>query len=367
MAAPLSAYVDFGSLVSLPPPIVGKGGQLLGLVLDADIQKLETWCDTVLNQPANGTVRYKPVTSQVLLMSGSFAEMTSGAKKFINSGAAAETQVALFVPLNAEKKEGGKYVDNGLCVAVPYIFVDNPMSYASGREDYGYPKAMGIFSPGNGLGSPMTLEVFGGNLARNNSAGWTTLLTLERVSAGAGPAPAVVAAGDDAPSSEPRDARVASSADEQDAFAVVGAREDGGEGWRSPSEIVPYFLAASGADAEAIEGAPGGDAEGIGIGTVLKTIVELIAALLNKSARQVFLKQFRDVKTSTAACYQAVVEAPFQVVEVTWRPSSEWRVEIEPLTSHPITTELGIVTQTTWKALELQMGLLLAPGEVVGP
>jgi hypothetical protein len=332
MSAGLPGFVDFGSLVSLPPPFIGKGGELLALVLDGDMKKIEDFCEEVLNGPANGAVRYTPIASQVLLMAGSFAEITSGAQKFISSGSVAETQLALFIPLTAEKKEGGGFVDNGFCVAVPYIFVDNPMSFASGREDFGYPKAMGVFSPANGLGSPMTMQAFGGNLGANSKAGWTTLLTLERTGTTTS---AEAASG---PSTK------------QTLAAEAEAR------WRPPSEIVPYFLAASGANADAL-----------GILKLLETITDLIKALLDKSARQSFLKEFRDAQVSTAACYQAIVEAPFQVVDFTWRPSSQWRVNIESLTSHPITDELGVATQSTWKALELRMGLRIAQGQVVAP
>lgn len=256
-------------------------------------------------------------------MAGSFAEMTSGAQKYIDSGSVAETQLALFLLLSADKKQDdGTFVDAGIRIAVPYIFVDNPMSYASGREDYGYPKAMGLFDPDTGLGSPMSMQAFGGNLARNSKAQWTQLVTLERVGP-AGPGPSA---------------------------ARVG---DGEERWRAPSEIVPYFLTASGGDT----GAPG----------LMALLGELIKALLDKSARQVFLKEFRDAEVTTAACYQSIVEATFEVAEVTWRPTSNWRAKIAPLTSHPIATELGVTTQTTWKTLELLMDLHIAPGEVVAP
>ena len=309
MSAGLPTFVDFGSLVSLPPPFVGKGGELLALVLDGDMEKIEDFCENVLNGPANGAVRYTPIASQVLLMAGSFAEMTSGAQKFISSGSVAETQLALFIPLTAEKKEGGGFVDNGVCVAVPYIFVDNPMSYASGREDFGYPKAMGVFSPPNGLGSPMTMQAFGGNLGAGIKADWTRLVTLER--AGAASASAEAASG-------PSDTQTPAPADE-------GA-------WRPPSEIVPYFIAASGAGADAL-----------GILKVLETIAAVIKVLLEKRARQTFLKEFRDAQVSTAACYQTIVEAPFEVLDVTWRPSSQWSVDIAALTSHPITAALGAI------------------------
>jgi hypothetical protein len=323
MSPNLPPYVDYGAVVSLPPPIVGKGGELLALVLDGDMEKLETWCENVLNAPANGVVRYKPATAQVLLMAGSFAEMTSGAQKFIGSGSVAETQLALFLLLSAEKKEGGAFVDAGIRIAVPYIFVDNPMSCASGREDYGYPKAMGQFNPANGLGSPMEMKAFGGNLARGSKAEFTPLLALERVGQAAVTAPG----------------------------AQAGAPD--GEQWRPMSEIVPYFLGTA-ADAAAT----------IGTGALL---VELIAALVDKSARQVFLKQFRDAQSSTAACYQAIVEAPFEVANFSWRPTPQWTVKITPITSHPITTELGVAPQTTWKTLELHMDLRLDPGDVVAP
>jgi len=69
---------------------------------------------------------------------------------------------------------------------VPYIFVDNPMSYLGGREDFGYAKAMGQFQPPSALGTRITLDAFGGDFATGNQASWLPLLEIEEPQAAAG-------------------------------------------------------------------------------------------------------------------------------------------------------------------------------------
>ena len=66
---------------------------------------------------------------------------------------------------------------------MPYIFVDNPMSYLGGRETYGYAKTMGRFSPESGLGEAVSLQAYGGNFGRDEGAAWRDFLELEALGA----------------------------------------------------------------------------------------------------------------------------------------------------------------------------------------
>ena len=140
------------------------------------------------------------------------------------------------------------------------------MSYAGGREDYGYPKSMARFTPEDASGSSIQVQTFGGNFHPGNRAGWHPVLDIGLGGNGA-PAPAVgpLSAADAHPAPHP-------------------------SSWRS-----------------------------------LREVPDLVRSLLSDAAhhevRQLFLKQFRDATDGTHACYQAVVEAPITVLRSSWRPS----------------------------------------------
>jgi hypothetical protein len=222
-------------------------------------------------------------------------------------------------------------------MAVPYILVDNPMSYAGGREDYGYPKTMGIFDPPGGDGDPQSVQAFGGDFEPTSRAGWHELF---RISRGTGAKPAKPAKADKAPK-EPAD---------------KGASGKGAP-WH-PLHTLAQRLGALSTD-ELAKLAPLPSVSLLG---------DFAAAIAGEQISQVFLKQFRDVRADTDAVYQAVVEAPIRFLSTSVRPSLEpWSVEITPLDSHPIARELGVVTQTTRLSFEVKMDMIAEPGRVVAP
>ena len=98
-----------------------------------------------------------------------------------------------------------------------------------------------------------------------------------------------------------------------------------------------------------------------------KSFVNPLILSLNVELELKAEKDNAEVRVDAVSDYQAIVETPFEVLDVRWRPSSQWSVNIAPLTSHPITAELGVATQTTWKTLELRMGIRIARGQVVAP
>ena len=89
-----------------------------------------------------------------------------------------ETQASFWIPVLAGRYFGGIFIAERLLMAVPYVFVDNPMSYLGGRETYGYAKVMGRFDPALGLADHVTLEAFGGDFGRMEGADWRKFLEL---------------------------------------------------------------------------------------------------------------------------------------------------------------------------------------------
>jgi hypothetical protein len=309
-------YVEYGARVAAPPPFTCREGHFRALVFKGARTPLTALCDRMLNGPAGGACHYSPIGEHVLVLTGSFGYVASQAPGFDERGSVRETQLSLWVPTLASTASPKA---SSLCMLVPYIFVDNPMSLLGGREDFGYPKAMGQFAPPSALGSAVTLSAFGGDFAPGNQAAWHPLLEL------VGPQTAGANA-----SAEPED-------------------------WKAGAELAQLIGegSATGTDAGAAE---------------LGLIRSLIEALLDHTAQQVFLKQFRDAGSADTACYQAVVEAPVQVSNVRVCPGiEEWALTIYPLDSHPIGLELGVVNQSTRLTYQLAFDMSVGTGTIVSP
>jgi hypothetical protein len=213
---------------------------------------------------------------------------------------------------------GGIFIAERLLLAVPYVLVDNPMSYLGGRETFGYAKTMGRFDPPSGLGDRISLEAFGGNFGRNEGADWRDFVEV-----------------------------------------IAGARRDDAQPERTSGTL---------ALVRHLVGDMPGLAEGgeVIVGDIQLT-TELVGDLLAGRVGQVFLKQFRDATDGTRACYQAVVEAPVQIRRVESAPSErDWSIHVHHLDSHPIGDELGIADQPAELAFDIEIDFVVDNGFEVG-
>jgi hypothetical protein len=201
----LPNYVEYGPRETAPPPFSSPGGNFLGLLLKGDATAIEKLCDRVLNEPFETATRkglglpaspftYKPFCEAVFLFAGRWEGLVS--TPLLNRGSANEDEVSLWVPL---KKFGPGGVEQGVCVMVPYLFVNNPMSVLNGREDYGFQKSYGELQPSPlpGKTSPppasVAVKAFGGVFDAKNTAGWVPVLRVDPVAA-TRPQPAAAAA-----------------------------------------------------------------------------------------------------------------------------------------------------------------------------
>lgn len=307
-----AAYVEYGGRATAPPPFRSTEGTFRGLMLKGDALLIAQLVERYLNVPAAGAVVYRPLLGEwVLMQTGAFKKVSSEAPGFESWGYVDEAQISLWIPLAAGRLAGDHFVAERICMAVPYILVNNPMSYAGGREIYGYPKSLGIFDPPSAVGDPQKVEAFGGDFAAGSAAGWHPLFELRRVRASPGES-AVLELG-------------------EALKALPGA-------WRELDLPLPQV-------------------------SVIKDIFE---TLTGKQMRQVFLKQFRDEQVVGAACYQHVVEAPIDFLSTQIRPSlDEWELVVHHLDSHPVDVEMGIATQRTRLSFDVQMDFVAAAGEVV--
>jgi uncharacterized protein with NAD-binding domain and iron-sulfur cluster len=309
-------YVEYGGRATAPGPFVCLGGRLRGFVLTADDAKVAALVDRMLNVPAGPRVHYRALGSRVLLLVGGFDHVSSTVPPFDSWGAVREVMATFWIPVVAGRKVRDAFVAERVGLTTPYVLVDNPMSYAGGRETYGYAKTMAQFEPADGLGDHTSIRIFGGNFGHDEGAGWRPFL---EVTAGPGP---------DEPLGE----------------------------LREPAEIVAHLAGDVVAD-EA-------DAPIVGGVRLARSVVD---DMLAARVRQVFLKQFRESADGTRGCYQSVVEAPINVKRTVLRPSQrDWQITIHHLDSHPIGAELGVFTQRPAIAFESELDMVLQVGTEVG-
>jgi uncharacterized protein with NAD-binding domain and iron-sulfur cluster len=316
---PLPDYIEYGGRATAPPPFLSTEGNFRSFLVHGDEQKIADLVERVYNVPAEGKVVYKPMFGKhLLLQAGAFKKVSSQAPGFENWGYVDEAQISVWIPVEAGRMENGDFIGERIGMCVPYILVNNPMSYAGGREIYGYPKTLGIFDPPTSVGDPLTVQAFGGQFSPQSEAGWHRLFELRRTGTPPAPGPAV-------------------------SDAWVSSEEAG--------ETVPLF-----------------GAELIDLFPEWSLLESIWRALTGKESIQVFLKQFRDAELAGKACYRTIVEGPIEYLNTKTRPSlDEWELVVDHLDSHPIDEELGLTTQTTRISFEGTMDFIAKAGTVVAP
>ena len=289
------------------------------LLLEGHADAIAELVDRMFNVPAGTGITYRSFGAHVLMMMGNFKRITSLTPPFDRWGAVKETQASFWIPVLAGREFGGIFIAERLLMAVPYVFVDNPMSYLGGREDYGYAKVMGRFDPALGLADHVTLEAFGGDFGRAEGADWRKFLEL----------------------------------------TASGAR-------RAPDQrpqhtgTMPLVQLLIGDGTDVKEG------EDLVVSDIQFTAA-LIDDLFAGRMCQIFLKEFRDAADGTRACYQAVVEAPVQIQRIAWSLTErDWSITLHPLDSHPIDRELGVDSQQADIALDMEIDFVVENGREVG-
>ena len=113
--------------------------------LRANAYRLASFVDRYLNQDIPPEIaHFRPALPYVLLMIVNYGRMTSPANTI---GWVSQNEVLFGVPLYGNWLENGRRVSDFSMVA-PFIFVDNALSAAAGREVLGWPKLTGWLEPG---------------------------------------------------------------------------------------------------------------------------------------------------------------------------------------------------------------------------
>jgi hypothetical protein len=275
-------YVERGFDLSAPPPYLHQGVDLHAFYLRADPARLRALVDATLNEPAAGAVRYVPAAPLVVL-GCAFVETITPAT---GVGQLGEIDVAFWIPVVATVGR----VRRTLAWFMPWVFVDNPVATAIGREVYGFPK----------LTCDIRHRVDEHGLASVAVRG----LALARLEPGCRAEPRTIV--------------------EVRRRSRAPARAGGGALTRAL--VRGLGLAQRGLDAAVLR--PGGAG--------------------GRSLPLVFLRQLRDVRQPELAAYQAIIEAPARLTRyrgASWL-GDQHDLAIADSGSLPLVRELGLESAT---------------------
>jgi hypothetical protein len=317
-------FVEYGPLITPPAPFRSVGTRLWGFFAQADPERLAALTERVFAATSGGAVQVTPLGAHVMLTWGRITSVGSLQPDWKDRGGVAEPQVVVWVPCVREEggTRGPARPPSRLSVFVPFIWVDNAMSLATGRELFGYPKAWGwIGFPDeapSGSAPAWTLDAFGLDYAANAIAARHPLLRIERTR------------------HEP--AAESPAEPHRSALEVVRHAADALWGTLRPEHLL--------ADAERIPA--------------------LVEDLVRHEFPQLFLKQMRAVEDGEQACLQQITECWYRVRRMHGVPRlGEYALTVQPLDSQPLTTELGLVSQTLRVAYEMEIEFDVGGGSVL--
>jgi hypothetical protein len=290
-------YVEHGGQQTYAQPLELHGVRFYAFLLEADHQALQHLCDQRLNRPARGQVEYHPLLPRVLLGVADIQKAFCVNPPDSTKGWLREVDVAFWVPVAKVQRDAGVAQVERVAWFLPYVFVDSGVAAASGREVYGFPKALGKFHLPAGPDEPFRLTV--------------DTEVVEHY----GPQPSELQVR--------RLLEVEPAADDSGWLAGV---------WADVLEAFTDFRQLLLGDGDSVT------LPGLGL------VGEVVDFLRQEEVPLVFLKQFRDVADGRRACYQAVVEAPAQVLQ--FRNGGPLRgahrVTLHHYDSCPIAQDLGL-------------------------
>jgi hypothetical protein len=316
--SPARAYIDYGGLATSAAPFSCTDSVLDCFFLEADHGRLGALCRRVFDAPTRNAVAVEPVAAHVMLCFGVIPHIRPQGGPASRMGSVPEKQVSIFVPVLVHDRRV-RPARTQLAFFVPFIWVDNAISLAGGREIYGYPKNFGRISvPVPGQPRSFTLDAFGGNFGAHNQAGWRPLIELDATT-------------------EETDEQSAAAADWQSLEHALSALQT------SVRRQADHLLA------------PGIDLAG--------TFEHMIST---QCVPQVFLKQFRSARDGAFASFQQVVDAPIHITRLSGgMVAGSHTLVLHHLDSHPVGEELGLQDQSTERAFRLDMDFVLDTGSVL--
>lgn len=139
----LPMYVQRGGDQSFPAPFEFKTVDAYAFHLSAPKASLQRLCDAHLNDPTGRRLSYLAPFSSVMVVFSNIARSRPSLLPASEYGWLPEKNMSIWIPLVAmERTASGIPWPRAIVWYQPYIMVDQAWALTSGREDYGYPKAL---------------------------------------------------------------------------------------------------------------------------------------------------------------------------------------------------------------------------------
>ena len=146
-----TALIERGGDVVYAEPYMQEQTRLYAFLLPVDRQRVAALCDRQLNW--TGKYQFSPLTSHVALVFADIASTYSTDPRYAGRGTMSERDVSFWIPVGSTSPGAPS-----LSWFLPYIWVDNGIAMAAGREVYGFPKEVGTLSI-PGPGEPLVFAV----------------------------------------------------------------------------------------------------------------------------------------------------------------------------------------------------------------
>ena len=135
----MADYARRGGLDVQPPPFVCNfiDARLFGMA--AQHGALQALCDRTFNIPSGGQVRYAPFLNAVVLTFQRMNRLYSNSPHANAPVALTYTEACFWVMVQDQAHDNAPAE-----LLVPYIFLEDPLAVATGREIYGFPKEQAV-------------------------------------------------------------------------------------------------------------------------------------------------------------------------------------------------------------------------------
>jgi uncharacterized protein with NAD-binding domain and iron-sulfur cluster len=318
--AAVTGYVRRGGLDTAPGPWRSENVEMHAFYLQGEMGALQALVNRTLNQPSQGYLHYRPNTHFVIATFQYLHDLRSRAPGFERAGAHSYGEVALWV-LVSRYDRNGKPI-GGPAALVPYIFAEDGVAVATGRELYGYPKEQAVISMPRAatpqaeyVVKALAVPRFG---ADARAVGDSTILRVHRTDCStlAGLGHAALEIGEDM------------------LDALLHGRLEGSS---------------------------------------LALMKDYLSMFVNKRLDMVFLRQFRAAGAASGCDYQSVVCAPQDPVQLKslCLLGGRYALELPPLESHPIAEDLGLTVidgrVDVVAAVSIDLAFTQAPGWTLWP
>jgi hypothetical protein len=315
------------------PPYRAQKATLLGLVMEADQAEIDRLLTRDLNDPAGGAVDYRCAHPHIVIVFASTEKMSSADPPDSERGFGSEWELSIWC-LVADRTAGERLV-----WYLPYVVTDSGQTACTGREVYGYPKQVGWFDPDY----PKIFKPAG---AATTISG----LAIDKFgpASKAEPLPLVSVTREAANPNLPSVSLAATVVEE------LIEMFPGGFSVNVDIPVSPPPAPSATITATGSRPLPGPPPPPPYLKPTLRlrpdrglraNAIELVATLVENPAL-VFLKQFRDVRCPTKACYQAITEAPMSIhplgATIAALHPSLFNVTVWDWDTHPIASELGL-------------------------